>query len=123
MAITDHGTLAAAWDALKASKETGVKLIMGCECYFLDDASQTDERFRHVILLAKNATGYRNLLTINKKGFDQGHFLGKKVYPIVDWKLLEQNSAQTIRNTFQKLLPGVQTTAWDGRLPEKYKKV
>jgi hypothetical protein len=41
----------------------------------------------------------------------------------VDWKLLEQNSAQTIRNTFQKLLPGVQTTAWDGRLPEKYKKI
>jgi DNA polymerase-3 subunit alpha len=90
VAITDHGTLAAAWDALKASKDTGVKLIMGCECYFLNDATQTDDKFRHVILLAKNAVGYRNLLTINKKGFDQGHFLGKRVYPIVDWKLLEQ---------------------------------
>jgi DNA polymerase-3 subunit alpha len=90
VAITDHGTLAAAWDALKASRETGVKLIMGCECYFLNDATHTEDRFRHVILLAKNAVGYRNLLTINKKGFDQGHFLGKKVYPIVDWKLLEQ---------------------------------
>jgi DNA polymerase III subunit alpha len=92
VAITDHGTLAAAWDALKASRDTGVKLIMGCECYFLDDATKTDDRFRHLVLLAKNAVGYRNLLTINKKGFDQGHFLGKRVYPIVDWKLLEQYS-------------------------------
>jgi hypothetical protein len=41
----------------------------------------------------------------------------------VDWKRVEENSAQSIRNTFQKLLPGVQTTAWDGRIPEKYKKV
>lgn len=90
VAITDHGTLAAAWDALKASRDTGIKLIMGCECYFLDDASNTDDKFRHVIFLAKNAIGYKNLLTLNKKGFDQGHFLGKRVYPIVDWKLLEQ---------------------------------
>jgi DNA polymerase-3 subunit alpha len=92
VAITDHGTLASAWTALKASRETGVKLIMGCECYFVDDASNITDKFRHVILLAKNAIGYHNLLTINKKGFDQGSFLGKRVYPIVDWKLLEQYS-------------------------------
>ena len=41
----------------------------------------------------------------------------------VDWKRTEENSAQAIRNTFQKVLPGVQTTAWDGRIPDKYKKV
>jgi DNA polymerase-3 subunit alpha len=90
IAITDHGTLAAAWDSLKASRETGVKLIMGCECYFVDDASNTAEKFRHVVLLAKNAIGYRNLLTLNKRGFDQGAFFGKRVYPIIDWKLLAQ---------------------------------
>lgn len=92
IAITDHGTLAAAWDALKASKETGVKLIMGCECYFQNDCKNTEDKFRHIILLAKNQIGYRNLLTINKKGFDQGSFIGKKVYSIVDWKLLETYS-------------------------------
>lgn len=92
VAVTDHGTLAAAWDALKASRDSGVKLIIGCECYFVDDATKIDEKFRHVVLLAKNAVGYRNLLTINKKGFDQGHFLGKRVYPIVDWKLLAQHA-------------------------------
>lgn len=90
IAITDHGTLAAAWDALKASRDTGVKLIMGCECYFVDDATNVSDKFRHIVLLAKNAVGYRNLLTLNKKGFDQGSFLGKRVYPLVDWKLLAQ---------------------------------
>lgn len=93
VAITDHGTLAAAWDAWKASKDSGVKLIIGCECYFLDDiTSGRDEKLRHVVLIAKNATGYRNLLTINKKGFDQGIFIGKRVYSVVDWKLLEKHS-------------------------------
>lgn len=92
IAITDHGTLAAAWESLKASKETGVKLIIGCECYFQNDASNVDNKFRHVVLLAKNAIGYNNLLTINKLGFDQGVFLGKRVYSVVDWKLLEKYS-------------------------------
>lgn len=92
VAITDHGTLAGAWDAWKASKETGVKLIIGCECYFVDDVSNVNEKFRHVVLIAKNATGYRNLLTLNKKGFDQNTFVGKRVYSVLDWKLLEQYS-------------------------------
>ena len=89
IAITDHGSIGAAWDSLKASRDTGVKLIIGCECYFVDDAKTTipgvSDKFRHVVLLATNAIGYRNLLTLNKKGFDQGSFLGKRVYPVVDW--------------------------------------
>lgn len=68
VAITDHGSLAAAWDALKASKETGVKLIMGCELYFVNNIKTPDERLRHIVLLAKNAIGYKNLLTLNKLG-------------------------------------------------------
>lgn len=92
VAITDHGTLAAAWDALKASKDTGIKLIMGCEMYFLDDVKNTEPRFRHVILLATNAVGYRNLLSLNKEGFDNSIVFAKRVYPIIDWKLLEKYS-------------------------------
>lgn len=92
VAITDHGTLASAWTALKASRDTGVKLIIGCECYFQNDASNVNEKFRHIVLLAKNAIGYKNLLTINKKGFDQSSFIGKRTYSVVDWKLLEQYS-------------------------------
>ena len=92
IAITDHGTLASAWDAWKASKDIGVKLIIGCECYFTNDASNIDDKLRHVVLIAKNATGYRNLLTLNKKGFDNNSFIGKRVYSVIDWKLLEQHS-------------------------------
>ena len=92
IAITDHGSLAGAWDAWKASQATGVKLIIGCECYFQDDAANVNEKFRHVILLAKNATGYRNLLTLNKKGFDQSSFVGKRVYSVLDWKLLADHT-------------------------------
>ena len=92
IAITDHGTLAATWDAWKASKEIGVKLIIGCECYFQDDASNIEDKFRHIVLIATNAIGYRNLLTLNKKGFDQNSFVGKRVYSVLDWKLLEKYS-------------------------------
>ena len=92
IAITDHGTLAGAWDAWKASKDAGVKLIIGCECYFQDDAANVNEKFRHIVLLAKNATGYRNLLTLNKKGFDQSSFVGKRVYSVIDWKLLAEHT-------------------------------
>lgn len=89
VAITDHMSIAGAWEGLKASKETGVKLIIGCEFYFQDEVN-SDNRLRHLVLLAKNAIGYRNLLTLNKKGFDQGLNIGKKVYSVIDWKLLEQ---------------------------------
>lgn len=92
LAITDHGTFAGAWDALKASRDTGVKLIIGAEFYFQDDASKRDEKFRHIILLAKNAVGYRNILTLNYKGFNNKFIFGNKVYAVVDWDLLEQHS-------------------------------
>lgn len=92
IAITDHGTLASAWDALKASRAAGVKLIIGCEMYFLDDVKKTDQRFRHVILLAKNAVGYKNLLTLNKRGFDNSVVFAKRVYPLIDWSLLEEHA-------------------------------
>jgi DNA polymerase-3 subunit alpha len=93
LAITEHGSMASIWDALKASKETGVKLIAGCEMYFVDDVDQVEGvKFRHIILLAKNAIGYSNLLTLNKKGFDHRAVFTKRVYPLIDWKLLEKHS-------------------------------
>lgn len=92
IAVTDHGTMAGTWDAWKASKEVGIKLIIGCECYFQDDASNIEDKFRHVVLIAINAVGYKNLLTLNKKGFDHDTVSSKRVYSVIDWKLLEQYS-------------------------------
>lgn len=91
--VCDHGTLSGAWDCLKASKEAEVKLIMGCEFYFLDDISKventTSGRLRHIILLAKNGEGYRNLLALNKIGHEHAFVMFKKVIPRIDWKMLE----------------------------------
>ena len=91
ISVTDHGTLAAAWDAFKASKELGIKLIIGCECYF-QDSYNSEDKLRHIVLLAINAIGYKNLLILNKKGFDHNTFQGKRVYSVLDWNLLQQYS-------------------------------
>lgn len=99
VAITDHGTLAGMWDALKESKKYGVKLIAGCEFYFTDDLSDKEGRLRHVILLAKNAIGYRNLLIISKLGYDNSIITFKKVIPRIDWDILEKYSEGLICTT------------------------
>lgn len=92
VAVTDHGTLAAAWNALKASKDSKVKLLIGLESYFKFKISDSDERMKHIIFIAKNAIGYKNLLTINKKGFDNNFFVGKRIYPVIDLDIIEKHS-------------------------------
>lgn len=92
IAVTDHGTLAGAWDCLQFSKQTGVKLIMGCEFYFTEDVSNPNPRLKHIILLAKNHIGYKNLLLLNKKANENHILLFKKVHPIIDWKMLEDHN-------------------------------
>ncbi len=92
IAVTDMATLAGAWDCLQYSKEAGIKLIMGCEFYFVDDLADTTNttRLRHLILLAKNHQGYKNLLLANKLANDNHIVAFKKVIPRIDWKILEQ---------------------------------
>lgn len=96
VAITDCGSFAGVWDALKASKETGVKLIIGCEFYFVDDLKNHDSKLRLIVLIAKNAIGYKNILTLNKVAFDNSILIGKRVYPLIDWALLEKYSKGVI---------------------------
>jgi DNA polymerase-3 subunit alpha len=88
IAITDHGSLASAWEALQTSRKAEVKLIIGCELYFVNEVKQ-EERFRHIILLAKNQAGYQNLLALNKSGYDNNVSFHKRVYPLIDWNALE----------------------------------
>lgn len=98
VAVTDHGTLFSAWDCWKASKKTGVKLLMGCEFNFVDDLSENQVP-RHVILIAKNHQGYKNLLNINKIAYDNLLAGTKKVIPRIDWNTLEDNSDGVICTT------------------------
>jgi DNA polymerase III subunit alpha len=92
VAVTDNGTTMGLWDALKASKATGVKLIAGTDAYFVDDINDQDTTLRRIVLLAKNATGYKNLLTLNKTGYDNFTVAFKRAIPRIDWKLLEKYS-------------------------------
>jgi DNA polymerase-3 subunit alpha len=92
IAISDYGNLSGVWDCYKASKDTGVKFIPGCELYFTNDLADKEEKLRQVVLLAKNAEGYKNLLRLHRAGFDRHSIIMKKVVPVIDWSLLKKYS-------------------------------
>ena len=70
LAITDHGTLAGVPEFLKTAEEfPTVKPIVGCECW-LGDPSRT--KTYHLILLAKNLTGYKNLVKLSNIANTEG---------------------------------------------------
>lgn len=89
VAVTDHGTMTALFDAWEASKETGVKLIPGMEAYFTDDLST--KRNNHMVLLARNEVGYRNLLRLNYESYKNqvSGYMGKKT-PRISWEHIEK---------------------------------
>lgn len=92
LAITDHGTMAAAFDARNSSKKYGVKYIPGMEAYFVDSVADKKAKRRHIVLLASNEVGYRNLLRLNYEGFANFQYVGfiNKVFPRIDWDMLEK---------------------------------
>jgi DNA polymerase-3 subunit alpha len=100
LAITDHGTLAAFFDAYKASKRTGIKFIPGLEAYFVHSydviepedgkGRKKTERRKHIVLLAQNEIGYRNLLKINYDGFKNNVISMGRVFPRISWEVLEK---------------------------------
>lgn len=91
IAITDHGNMYGVIEFYKAAKAEGIKPIIGCEVYVspqrrYDRDSQFDRENRHLILLCKNETGYKNLLKLNSMAWTEG-FYSK---PRVDHELLEK---------------------------------
>jgi DNA polymerase-3 subunit alpha len=91
LAITDHGALYGAIEFYQAAREAGIKPIIGCEVYIAPgsrhDRNTTDRNNYHLILLAKNHTGYRNLIQLTTKA----HLEGFYYKPRVDKELLEQH--------------------------------
>jgi DNA polymerase-3 subunit alpha len=66
VALTDHGTMFGAVEFYNKAISAGIKPIIGCECYIAprrltDKTPQDTKGLSHIILLAKNTTGYRNL--------------------------------------------------------------
>ena len=98
VAVTDHGTLTALYDAYLASQQTGVKLIPGMEAYFTDDLST--RKNAHLVLLAQNEVGYRNILNINYSAYQNqvSGYMGKKT-PRVSWEHIEKYNEGVIALT------------------------
>ncbi|MBP6396276.1 MAG: DNA polymerase III subunit alpha [Saprospiraceae bacterium] len=93
IALTDHGNMFGAFKFVKAANKKGIKPIIGCEFYMVENRwqksfekskGQRDERF-HQLLLAKNEVGYRNLSKLCSLGFTEGMY-GK--FPRIDKELL-----------------------------------
>ena len=85
MAITDHGVMYGVIDFYRAAREVGIKPILGCEVYvapgsrFDRENGAGDDRYYHLILLAENNTGYKNLMKIVSKGFVDGFYYKPRV--------------------------------------------
>jgi DNA polymerase III subunit alpha len=83
LAITDHGSMYGVIDFYQAAKEAGIKPIIGCEFYVAQNQrsgrSAADKSSYHVVLLAKNLTGYRNLLQLTSKAHLEGFYYKPKV--------------------------------------------
>src|SRR5215211_4833893 len=109
IAITDHGNMFGVFEfvaeAYKHKNEDGsvkVKPIVGCEFYVVKDRhqktftkEQKDERY-HQVLLAKNKTGYQNLIKLTSLGFIEGHY---SKYPRIDKELILQYHEGLIATT------------------------
>lgn len=93
LAITDHGVMFGVVDFWRECKKQGIKPIIGCEVYMAsrtrhDKDPSLDKRQAHLILLAKNNTGYHNLVKIVSRGFTEGFYYK----PRVDKEVLRQFS-------------------------------
>ncbi len=91
LALTDHGVMHGAIQFYRAAKEAGIKPIIGCEAYIAAGSrfSQTanDKKSYHLVLLAKNHTGYHNLIQLITKANLEGFYYK----PRMDREILEQH--------------------------------
>jgi DNA polymerase-3 subunit alpha len=93
MALTDHGNLFGAIDFYEKARRAGIKPIVGIEAYVAADMHDRTPRrggggANHLVLLATNETGYRNLITLSSRAFLDGFYYK----PRMDHRLLAAHS-------------------------------
>jgi DNA polymerase-3 subunit alpha len=90
LAITDHGNLYGVVDFYSECKEAGIKPIIGCEVYVAHrsrhDRNASERSPYHLVLLARDNTGYRNLMQL----VTMAHLEGFHYRPRIDWEILQQ---------------------------------
>ncbi len=96
LGLTDHGVMNGSVELFTACRKHGVKPIIGCEVYVVDDHTRRGpgkfDRF-HLTLLAADPAGYRNLVKLSSAGFLEGYQRGK---PGVDMEQLAAHSEGVI---------------------------
>ena len=90
LAITDHGNMHGVIQLYLAAREAGIKPIVGCEVYVAHDnrfrREANDKDYYHLVLLAKNETGYHNLIQLNTRA----HLESFYYKPRTDHELLKE---------------------------------
>jgi DNA polymerase-3 subunit alpha len=99
LGLTDHGVMNGAVELFTACRKHGIKPILGCEAYVVDDHTRRApgrlDRY-HLTLLAATPTGYRNLVKLSSAGFLDGLQRGK---PSVDIELIAKHAEGVIALT------------------------
>lgn len=92
VAMTDHGNMYGTIDFIEAAKKEGVKPLIGCEMYTDTDmyvkSGRKNGDFHHLVLIAKNMTGYKNLVKLDSLAFTDGFYYK----PRIDLKHLAEHS-------------------------------
>lgn len=93
LALTDHGTMYGVIEFYQKCKKAGIKPIIGVEVYLapesrFDKNTKSDEKNYHLLLLAKNNQGYKNLIKLTAIA----HLEGFYYKPRVDWEVLKKRS-------------------------------
>ncbi len=95
LAITDHGNLHGAWEFQEKARKAGLKPIVGMEAYVAPGDRRARARpapgakpYYHLVLLAQNAAGYRNLVKLSSLAYTEGFY----VKPRIDRELLARYS-------------------------------
>jgi DNA polymerase-3 subunit alpha len=92
LALTDHGNIFGAIEFYKRARQAGIKPIVGIEAYVAQGSRLERERSRarnnHLVLLARNETGYRNLIRLTSRSFLDGFYYK----PRIDRELLRTHA-------------------------------
>jgi DNA polymerase-3 subunit alpha len=89
LALTDHGTCAGLYQFQKACEKKGIKPILGMEAYITEDHTFKEKgaRSHHLVLLAKNKVGYKNLIYLSSFGYIHGFYYK----PRIDFEVLKEH--------------------------------
>lgn len=99
LALTDHGCLFGAWTFKDVARKAGVKPIIGMEAYVAPGdrrertrAGQGERAYYHLVLLARDLEGYRNLVKLSSIGYMEGFY----IRPRIDREVLARHSGGLI---------------------------